>query len=71
MERGRGADNQFQTIVTNCLVLHAVGLRGARPTKASELVDLSSKFGVSFGSESDSSDAEFVPGADSEGGRGT
>lgn len=33
----------------------------ADPAKAEDVVDLGSKFGMSFGSDSDSSDAEFAP----------
>lgn len=33
----------------------------ANPAKKEAFVDLGSKFGVSFGSDSDSSDAEFAP----------
>ena len=33
----------------------------AQPAKTEDVVDLSSKFGMSFGSDSDSSDAEFAP----------
>lgn len=33
----------------------------ANPPKKEDVVDLGSKFGMSFGSDSDSSDAEFAP----------
>lgn len=33
----------------------------ANPAKKEDVVDLGSKFGMSFGSDSDSSDAEFAP----------
>ena len=33
----------------------------ANPAKKEDIVDLGSKFGMSFGSDSDSSDAEFAP----------
>lgn len=33
----------------------------AKPAKEEDVVDLGSKFGMSFGSDSDSSDAEFAP----------
>lgn len=33
----------------------------ANPAKKEDVIDLGSKFGMSFGSDSDSSDAEFAP----------
>ena len=35
--------------------------RAAKPAKKEEVVDLASTFGIEFGDDSDSSDAEFAP----------
>lgn len=55
----------FGLAVVNHSHIFSAGWRSSRqraqPAKAEDVVDLRSKFGMSFDSDSDSSDAEFEP----------
>ena len=48
-----------------CIIGWRPKREAAKPTRKEDLVDLASTFGISFGDDSDSSDAEFAPADDS------
>ena len=64
MSGGGKEDINLQKLCTFHFLLHsgwrATPQRKIRPPKEGEVVDIGAKFGVTLGSDSDSSDAEFT-----------